>query len=161
MLIANTILRKTRTNKEEINVCYSHTDNISLIKILTKILGKSSVIKSEDSIYSHKCIDIVICNNKIENLDKSISLAFYFHCPLLIIDHAPKQNALHNFFTPPNITYFQAALSKPIANSWGMDEYHYIFDLDITNESCRQKLFSSLEHISQTKFKVNQNEPAQ
>lgn len=158
MLIANTILRKTRKNKNEINISYSHTENTQLIKLLTQILGKSSVIKSEDSIFNHKCIDIVVCNNKIENLEKSISLAYYFHCPLLILDHTPKKNALHNLFTPPNITYFQGAISKAVAESWGMDDYHYLFDVDVTSESCKEQWLTSLQYISKQKFKVNKNE---
>lgn len=158
MLIANTIQKKTRKNKNEINISYSYTENTQLIRLLTKILGKDSVIKAEDSIFNHKCIDIVICNNKIENLDKSISLAYYFHSPLLILDHTPKKTAIHNLFSPPGITYFQAAISKDVAESWGMDEYHYLFDVDITSESCKDKWLTSLQYISKQKFKVNKHE---
>jgi hypothetical protein len=103
--------------KENPNVLWTKTDN----KVLEKTIEKHNInlIDLEDILYGIYDIDLVICNNRIINLDKCLELCIFFHCPLIIIDHTEKPHYIsdisNNYLFDP---IYQIAVSESICNSW-------------------------------------------
>lgn len=152
MLINNLLLRNTNIKNPQI--MYSYSEDKEFPKILKKIFGHSNVCVIEESIFSHMKFDLVICNNKLDVLERCLSLCYYFHCPLLIVDHKPKPEHLHiNKVPVPEILYYQIATNQHIANSWGADMYHNIIGVDISNQQCLEAWEQSIRQISKQPFK--------
>lgn len=152
MLIYNSLLKNIN---KDINILYSHTDNKQFIKLLTHIYGYGRVALLEESIFAHKGIGLVICNNRLDNLDTCINLCHYFHTPLLIVDHKPKPDHLHySQIFIPNITCYQIAIGSNIANSWNTDMYNAILDIDITDPENIALWKNNIDTIFQEPFKI-------
>jgi hypothetical protein len=99
------------------NVLWTYTDHKNFEKHIEK--DNINLIDMEDTLYGIYDIDLVVCNNRMINLDKCIELALFLHCPLIIIDHVEKPNYIsevpnHYMFEP----VYQIAVSENICNSW-------------------------------------------
>lgn len=152
MLVHNTLLRNTN---KDINILYSHSDNKPFIKLLTHIYGFNRVALLEESIFAHKNVDLIICNNRLDTLDTCINLSHYFHVPLLIIDHKPKPENINNSqIMLPDTTYFQIAINDNIANSWNADMYNAVLEIDITNPENIALWKKYIENIIKEPFKI-------
>lgn len=135
MLIHN-ILNTHYNKSKKPNILCSHTDNRDFTKLLTKIVGSDNLSGLDNSIFAHKPINLVICNNRLEALDRCISLCMYFHCPLLVVDHFINTNkANENSIQIPNVTHLLIAINNAVANSWNIDHYHAICDTDPSNNT--------------------------
>lgn len=158
MLIHNLILKELYKSKDKLNILYSHTDNRMFIQFFEKIIGDGHLSSFDDSIFAHTSVDLIICNNKIDALEKSVQLSHYFHCPLLIIDHHIKPEYIQaSKILIPKITYLQIAVNLKIAHSWGIDQYHDVIDIDITNQSCVNKWNTIINNLSEQTFKMHKS----
>ena len=152
MLINNLLLRNTQIQHP--NIMYSYSEDKEFPKILKKIFGHPHVCVIEESIFAHMKFDLIICNNKLDVLERCLALCYYFHCPLLIVDHKPKPEHLHISKVPvPEISYYQIATDTHIANSWGADMYHDVICVDGSNPKCLEAWKQSIIKISQQPFK--------
>ena len=153
MTINNTILKILDPN---IGVVLSSTDDKKVYRFFKKILGKDKVYGLDDTEFLHRPIHLVICSNKIETIEKSLKMAYYLHVPIVILDMAPKPEFMsHKKISPPNMTYMQIATNSNIANSWDIDSYHDIVDINISDTNCINKWKELLDTISKTTFNVN------
>ena len=149
MLVYNTILKNINKKK---NILYSHSDNKPFIKILNSIYGSSNVATIEESIFSHKNIDLIICNNRLDILDTCIGLCYYYHSPLLIVDHKPKPDNLNISQVPePQITHYQISISETIGMSWGKEACNEVIEININNIEMWEK---AINNILQKTFKA-------
>lgn len=152
MLVHNILLKHTQP---KINILYSHSDNKEFIKILKTIYGNDSVVLLEESIFSHKGIDLIICNNRLESLDMCVALCYYFHTPLLIVDHKPKPDHLHSSqISVPKITHYEIAINQQIVDTWGSNLYNSIIDTDMSNPENIQQWKSCIDDIVNMPFKT-------
>jgi hypothetical protein len=154
MLINNILLKNTNNT---MNLIYSHSDNKTFIRLLKQIYGSGSICLLEESIFAHRNINLIICNNRVDILDTCISLCHYFHSPLLIIDHKIKPSHLNpNQIYIPNITHRQIAIGNEIAQSWGYEIYDDILDLDITDSKNVDMWKKAIDDISMKPFKIQE-----
>jgi len=151
MLVNNIILQNTNNEK---NILYSYTDNKDFIKLLNKAYGQEHVALLDDSAFSHRAINLIICNNKIEILDVCVQLAYYFHVPLLIIDHKVKPaNMQIDKHEDILITHRNVAINKMIAQSWG-NKTHEVIGTDYTDTEDILKWTNLIDTIIKEPFKV-------
>jgi hypothetical protein len=130
-MISSLINKEFININSPINIASSKIDNKYFDQYLKKVFPSSIVYSFENTYYGNMEPSIIICNNRISHLDKSVELAKYFHCPLLIIDHELKSELItnkivNNFMISPVI---QIALSKNIHLSWNKI-HNYILWLD-------------------------------
>lgn len=157
MTINNSILK---TIDKEIGIVLSSTDDKSIVRFFTKILGKHKVYDLEDTEFIHRAIHIVICINKVDTIENSMKMAQYLHVPILILDTKPKPDFLRTKeMSEPQITHMQIATNEMIAHSWNIDSYHDIVDTDITNEKSLEKWKQILINLAQQTFTVNIEKP--
>lgn len=91
MIISSVIKRYLNTYDSPLNVVMSQCDNRKFYDFLMKTLSQgSNIISLEDTLFGNVIPDIIICNNKINHLEKCGNLSYFFHCPILIIDHDTK-----------------------------------------------------------------------
>ena len=131
MLIKN-ILHKN-ISKEK-HILYSHTENLEFVRFLNKAVDENTYVHPLDNgVFAHHTFDLVICNDRLNSLDRCIHLCLYFHCPLLVVDHYIKPSTTRpDEIMFPNTTYVMVATNKSIAQSWGGDHYHGVMGTDIT-----------------------------
>jgi len=146
-----------RHTQQDKKILYSHTDNKEFIRILKKIYGTGKLGMIDESSFSHKAIDLVICNNRMELLDTCISLCGYLHCPLMIVDHKIRPEHLNaSAITKPAITHYKTAISKSIAESWV--ECDAVIGVDISNPKQTDAWKQAIEDIIQKPYKVKNYE---
>lgn len=152
MLVNNILLQNTL---KQTNILYSYSENKGFIKLLNRIYGASNVSLLDDSIFAHKSVDLIICNNRIDILDMCIDLCHYFHCPLLIVDHKAKpfNVQIDNKHKIP-ITSRQVAINQNIAKSWGHKIFDEIIETDIANTNNISSWKNLIDDISNHTFKV-------
>lgn len=119
-MISTIIYKETMGVDPSINICMSPHENIFCKSFFQQIFPKSFVVDFDDSYYGNMEPTIIICNNRLTHLEKSIELAKFFHTPLIIIDHDTKPDLITNkvnqdFSINP---VSQIALSKDIFFSW-------------------------------------------
>jgi hypothetical protein len=154
-MLINNILQKHTNNK--INFLYSHSDNKAFIKLLHRIYGSGSVSLLEESVFAHKNINLIICNNRLDILETCVSLCHYFHSPLLIVDHKIKPTHINiNQVYTPNISYYQIAIGNDIALSWGHEMYDHILKIDITDSNNIDMWKKAIDDIAMQPFKVKE-----
>ncbi len=154
MFIQNIVKRNTQTENK---ILYSHTDNKVFIRMLKAVYGAGRTAIIDESAFSHKGIDLVICNNRLELLDTCISLCGYLHCPLMVVDHKVRPEHLpSSSIVKPAITHYKVALTQPIAESWM--ECDAVLGTDMTNPKQVESWKSAIEDIIKQTYKVNNYE---
>lgn len=129
-MIQSVINRELLSFNNKINILFSRLENRYIINYIKGLFPDCSIVDPETTYYGHMQPDIIICNNRLTDLEKSIKLAKFFHIPLLIIDSDIKSELIsnkidNNFdFTP----VVQIALSKDIYHSWNKIQ-NYIMDI--------------------------------
>ena len=154
-MIANIINKETITIDPAINICMSRYENTYCKNYFKEIFPKSFVTDFEDSYYGNMEPTIIICNNRLTHLEKSIELAKFFHAPLIIIDHDTKPELVTNktnseFLISP---VSQIALSKDIYFSWNKI-HDDIVDLTIEN---KPKWKNIIYNMCKQNFKIKIN----
>lgn len=157
MTVNNSILKTI--NKEDINVVLSSFDNKNIYRFFVKMLGKNNVFEFDDLEYGFRHINLVVCINRKESLEKSLSISYHLHCPLLVIDHTiqpPQDNPAQKFINP-NLTHMQIATSQNVANSYDIDNYHNILPIDIKDKTSINKWKNLVVELSQQQFSFTNN----
>jgi len=152
MLVNNILLKNTNA---DINILYSHSDNKAFIKLLKSIYGSNHIALLEESVFAHKSIDLIICNNRLDILEGCLSLCNYLHVPLLIVEHKIKPEHLHiSQIISPNITHHTVAISNEIARSWGVESFNEIIDIDITDTKSINSWKKTIDNKTKKPFKI-------
>ena len=131
---------------------YSHTDNKDFVKILKGIYDAENVIPIQDSIFSHKPVNLVICNNRLDVIQECVGLCYYYHSPLLIVDHKNKPE--HAEIVKPNITNYQISISNNIAKSWGPDLCDQKIEINLYDSKNLEEWKQAIDNILNQPFKV-------
>jgi hypothetical protein len=156
-MISNIINKEFLEFKDNINILSSRPENQNIILYIKKIIKNCSIINFDNTYYANLEPHIVICNNRIMDLDKCIDIAKFFHIPLIVIDTEKKSNLVTNkidtiFEFDPVI---QIAVSKEIYFSWNKI-HDYVIYLDSKSENQWQNIIYNL--CKQTfKLKSNRN----
>lgn len=157
MTIHNSILK---TLDKDIGIVLSSTDDKSIVRFFTKILGKHKIYELDDTEFIHRAVHIVLCVNKVDTIENSMKMAQYLHVPILILDTKPKPDFLKSKeMSKITITNMQIATNEIIAHSWNIDDYHDIVDIDITNEKSLKKWHQILKNLGHQTFNVNIEKP--
>jgi|694.fasta_scaffold00762_57 hypothetical protein len=154
-MIANIINKEAVTADPTINICMSRHESQYCKNYFKEIFPKSFVVDFEDSYYGNMEPTIIICNNRLTHLEKSIELAKFFHTPLIIIDHDTKPELVTNqtkseFLISP---VSQIALSKDIYFSWNKI-HDDIIDLALEN---KPKWKNIMYNMCKQSFKIKIN----
>lgn len=152
MLIHNILLKNLHKEK---HILYSYLDNKIFIKMLNNIYGHSNVSLLEESVFSHKNINLIICNDRLEKLETCIALCHYFHVPLLIVDHKSRPEHVHpNQIGTPKITHASIAIDDNIAESWGTKLHDHVINIDITKSQNLKQWENVINNISEQPYKI-------
>ena len=146
---------------DKINILFSRLENRYLINYIKGLFSHCNIIDTESTYYGNMNPDMIICNNRIADLGKSINLAKFFHIPLVIIDSETKSELISNkidnsFDFSPVI---QIALSQDIYFSWNKIQ-NYIMNIDEKSKDQWKNMIYSLckERFQIQQIKVDKNE---
>ena len=155
MIIASTIKRYSNTYDSPLNIVSTHCDNKKFDSFLRKILPNGSSFTSiENSILGNAPPDIIICNNKINYLDRCGELSYFFHCPILIIDHDVKSSFIEkDVIEYQSSSIFMIAISKHISESWG-NIHNLILPIDTNDYSIKEQWKNLLYQITKIPFNL-------
>jgi hypothetical protein len=155
MIISSIVKRLYNSIDSYKNIVWTTCDDSLFNNFIKKACDPCSLINFDNTYYGFNDIDLIICNNRIIYLDKCIELAYYLHCPLLIVDHLPKSSMINNSH---NIEYafepiHQIAVSKQICDSWG-GIHDRIMDYNIDNLKSLETWKNLVFQLSILNFKI-------
>lgn len=155
MLVSSIIKRYTNEYGGPINCIMSIIDNKKFNSFIKKVLPPDSHIFSpEDSIFAHNPVDIIICNNKINDLEKCSALSYFLHCPLLIIDHDTKPAFIENdILEDQSNSVYNIAINYQIKSSW-WNRANAVMNYDIDDPDSLEHWYNSLYQISRIPFSL-------
>lgn len=155
-MIYNIIQKEFININSSVNIASSKIDDTYFNRYLKNIYPESIVYSFDSTYYGNMEPSIVICNDRVSDLERSIDLCKYFHCPLLIVDHKLKSDLITNkisneFIISPIV---QVALSKNIHLSWNRI-HDYVLELDDSNIP---KWKNIIYNLCKQIFKININD---
>jgi hypothetical protein len=103
-----------------INILISDDKDILFKNFINKACNPCRIMTFGDTYYGNQTPNIIICNNRISDLNKCNDLALFFHCALLVVDNQDKPDIINNKISSTfifNIAY-QIATSQRIYLSW-------------------------------------------
>ena len=119
MLISSIIKRYTNLYTTPLNIITGSCENKAFDFFLKKfVIDNGSLLSFEDSLFGHTSLDMIICHNKITQLEKCMDLAYFFHCPVLVIEHENKPAFLNQDIVFQSNSIYSVALNNQIYNSW-------------------------------------------
>jgi hypothetical protein len=132
-MIQNIINKEYLKDNIRLNIVFSgeFEEFLSFIKTA---LPLSSITNFTSTFYNINIPNIIICNDRSDNLSKSIELCKFFHIPLLLVDHAKKTDSVIDIPDIDFEPFYSISLSTPIYNSWNKT-HDKILDFDIYNEN--------------------------
>lgn len=121
MILSSILHREFLEDAKTINILWTPTDHMVFKEFIKKCLPNVNFLEFDHTYFGNCTVDIVICNNRISHLEKSLESAKYFHCPVLVVDQEIKPISLNldNVGTMPIEPVQQIAINKFIADSWG------------------------------------------
>lgn len=156
-MISSIINKELKTFDSYINILLSKSDDRMLFGYLKTVFNNNcSIFGFESTYYGNTEPNIIICNSRLTDMNKSIEAAKFFHCGLLIVDTDIKSDLItnkisNNFNIHPVI---QIALSNGIYNSWNKI-HNYILDID--NQSI-SKWQNTIYNLCKEKFIIKNND---
>lgn len=116
-MIRNILNKEACIFNDQLNIIYDDSNNDEYNIFIRSLFQSSYIIKHDSTLHGMNSPHIVICNDREKNLSKSLDLCYFFHIPLLIVDHTIKQS--NNTYPDINFDpYFQIATSNKIYTSW-------------------------------------------
>jgi hypothetical protein len=119
-MISSIINREILTFDKKTRILFSRVEDSRVIKYFRLYFGIEKEINLESTIYGNNEPDILICNNRILDLEKSINISKFFHIPMIILDLETKPDMISNKID--NIFDFspviQVAISDEVYYSW-------------------------------------------
>ena len=117
-----------------------------------------NIITMEESTFGNLAIDLIVCHNKINYLDKCGKISYFFHCPILVIDHDIKPKFIDkDIIEHQSDSIYSIALNSQIYNSW-QQKHNTVLDFDITNQESIDLWKNLLYQISKTPFSLKEKE---
>jgi hypothetical protein len=155
MIISSIIKRYLNTHDSPLNIIMTHCDNRYFEQFLRNILPSgSNILNLEDSLFGNNIPDMIICNNKINHLDKCGNLSYFLHCPILIIDHDIKPSFIDkDIIEYQSNSVYSLALNADIYNSWGKI-HNLILGFNLSDQQSVEKWRNLLYQISKIPFNL-------
>lgn len=137
-MISSILQREFLTVSSTINMVWTPCENLLFERFIKSACNPCNLVALSETYYGMNDISIVVCNNRLTHLDQSISLAKFFYCPLIIIDHSIKSDIISNKISVdlPIEPFYQIALSKEIYISWNKIQ-NSVLEYDINNEQTK------------------------
>lgn len=160
MLISSIIKRYHNTYESPLNIIMSVAENRAFDLFIKEALPENSQIYDfKDTLFGNAEIDLILCNNKILHLEKCGSLSYFFHCPILIIDHDIKPKFIEkNIIEYQSNSIYSVALNSTISKSW--DSVHnLILDYNFKDKNNLEQWRNLLYQISKIPFSIKENQP--
>jgi len=159
MIISSIIKRYLNTYDSPLNIIMTHCDNRYFEQFLKNILPTySNILSLEDSLFGNNVPDMIICNNKINHLDKCGSLSYFLHCPILIIDHDIKPSFIDkDIIEYQSNSVYNLAINNDIYNSWGKT-HNMVLGFDLSDKKSIEKWRNLLYSISKIPFNLKPKE---
>lgn len=162
MIVSSIIKRYSNTYNSPLSIVMTQCDNIKFMPFLKKVLpDQSNILALTDTLFGNFGIDLIICHNKINYLEKCGHLSYFLHCPILVIDYETKPA-----FIEKDIIHYQSnsiysvALNDSIYNSWGRT-HDLVLSFNIDNydniERWRNLLYQIIKIPFSLKPKQNNN----
>lgn len=131
-------------------------DNKKFMSFFTELLPEpNKLLGLEDTLFGNTPPDIIICHNKINSLDKCGRLAYFLHCPILIIDHDTKPSFIDkNPILYQSNSIYSIALNADIYHSWNK-EHTLVLGFDSKNPSNIEQWRNLLYQITKIPFNLN------
>ena len=119
-MISSIIEREFLTPESTFNIAWTPCENMLFETFIKTACKPCNLITLTETYYGMNEISIVFCNNRLTHLDKSIELARFFSCPIIVVDHEIKSHMISNnidsnIYIEP---FYQIATTKEIHMSW-------------------------------------------
>lgn len=155
MMTSSIIKRCLNTYESPLNIVMTQCDNVQFMSFLGKVLPyPNEVLSLEDTLFGNTPPDMIICHNKIMYIDRCGHLAYFLHCPILIIDHDTKPSFIEkNPILHQSSSIYSVALNNNIYNSWNK-EHNLILGFDVNNPSNIDTWRNLLYQITKISFSL-------
>jgi hypothetical protein len=144
-MISSIINKETLTFYKQMNILFSRTEDKKLIDYIKKIDQNINIDNFENTLFGFSEPNLLICNNRILDLEKSINLCKFFHIPMLIVDTEIKpqivSNKIDNLFGFYPV--IQIAASNEVYYSWNKC-HDFIIPLDAAAKDSWKNLMYSV-----------------
>lgn len=159
MIITSIIKRYSNNIESPLNIISTYCENKRFDHFLKHILPlDSNLLSFEDSLFGNNLPDLIICNNKINHLEKCGNLSYFFHCPILIIDHDIKPSFVEkDIIAHQSTSVYSLAINNNIYNSWGKT-HNLVLDFNISDEKNILQWQNLLYQISKIPFNLKPKE---
>ena len=159
MIISAIIKRYSNTIDSPLNIISTHCENKGFNNFLSTILPiNSNVLSFEDSLFGNNLPDLIICNNKINHLEKCGNLSYFLHCPILIIDHDTKPGFIEkDIIAYQSTSIYSLAINTNIYNSWGKI-HNIVLEYNLSDKNNILQWQNLLYQISKIPFSLKQKE---
>jgi len=119
-MISSILEREFLTLDSTINIAWTPCEDSLFERFIKEACHPCNIISLTETYYGINEIAVIFCNNRLTHLDKSMELAKFFSCPLIIVDHNIKSEMISNNLdiSMPIQPVYQIALSKEISMSW-------------------------------------------
>jgi hypothetical protein len=159
MLISSIIKRHTNTFDSPLNVIMTSCEDRTFdFFIKNCVLKNSTILSLQDSIYGNIELDIILCNNRIAQLEKCVDLSYYFHCPILVLDHDTKPNFLEKPIEFQSKSIYYVAINDKIYNSWQRTQ-DLVLSFNTRDDNNIQQWRNLLYQITKIPFSIRGRKP--
>jgi hypothetical protein len=133
----------------------SHCDDRKFEYFLKHALPEgSNLLTLEDSLFGNTFPDIIVCNNKINHLEKCGNLSYFFHCPILIVDHDTKPSFIDkDIIEYQSNSIYSVAINHNVYNSWGQ-KHNLVMHFDLKNPNNIDQWRNLLYQITKIPFSL-------
>lgn len=137
-MISSILQREFMSVSSTMNIAWTVCEHPVFRKFIETTCKPCNIIDLDQTYYGLNDVSLIICNNRLTHIDKSIALAKFLLCPLLIIDHSEKSSIVNNVITNiPIEPVYQIATTKNIYISWNKIQ-NSIMEYDVNNNTHRK-----------------------
>lgn len=147
-MISSILERELLTVDSTINIAWTPCEDGLFEKFIKETCKPCNIISLTETYYGMNDISIIFCNNRLTHLDKSIELAKFFLCPIIIVDHAAKSELITNN-VDMNILIkpiYQIAISTDISLSWNRI-HDNVLQYSLSNQELKNKWKNLIFHL--------------
>lgn len=153
-MISSIVHREFTDIGDTINIVWTPCDNVLFKKFIQDTCSPCNLLDLNETHYGINDITLILCNNRLTHLERSLELAKFLCCPILIVDHETKSSHIKDEINTSFLIkqVYSVALSEPIAASWGSihDNIISFNDLDISNKEIWRNLIFQLSKTNIT-----------
>jgi len=152
-MIQNIINKELINENTKLNIIYDESENLQFNNFIKKLFINSSILNYDDSIYGMNNPHLVICNNR-NTLLKTIEFCYFFHIPLLLIDHTVKNTT--DTIDINLLSFYSIALSNKIYNSWNRI-HNEVLNFDVYSEKSKSVWKNIIIKLCKTTFTIKED----